>query len=537
MTKSLLTRSVLATGASPQFQPSQASSVFARELGQSLNNVSNDLKTKSDLIYINSFLSEASKGIAEIDLKNQGASPEQLRNELDSYREGLLEETPRDLQQKLLTQYNSVAQSYINRSTLAFSREQAKLLDEKNKEYESQIRSNISLAQEDFVNADFIKNEDERIIVKNGAINTLINQRNALEVHLSTLPESKTFVVSNQIKQSLLQSGARAWFNNQPNKIEALAKFQNNEAIIELPDENKELKKINLRRGMSDELRQKVEKELSSVLKNDIATDRRQEELEEKELQEEADELEKEFFTLSTTGQLTPATVEASKNILDPKTFNNFQRMAIEASPITNGIVYGNLIKKLDNGVDIADDLDIARFTTKSISNEDYEKLLNKNKQKGTKGAIPDSVEEGRDFLLNFLGSNAEALSITNSQVMAKAERDFNGRVQDFVDSNGRRPNREEVFNIADTVKDRWNTIQSENFATTLPKPQQMPLSMKTKKSELTIENLEKVKKNTVKHFRDKWQGDLESMKRDPEFISEIKLINQYNAIVLRNEG
>ena len=205
--------------------------------------------------------------------------------------------------------------------------------------------------------------------------------------------------------------------------------------------------------------------------------------------------------------------------------------MAIEVNPVTNGAVYANLLLKLEKGQDIGDDLEIARFTSRSISNEDFESLLNANKQQSQDGVLPSPVEAGRADVLKKLQEGSEFFGNLNNRVLASARRDYDDRVQEFINENGRTPRRKEALEIADEVEQDYATsISSENLLA-LPKARFMPASVREKKSEQTLENLEKIKKDTVKFFKNKHKGDIEKALEDTEYIRESLLLNKYESI------
>ena len=534
---SLLNRQVATTGKAVQFQPSQASTAFANELSRSMTNISNEMKSKSDTLYINSFLTDARKSAREIYNKNSD-SPEQLATELQKHREGLIANMPAALRPRLDTEYNTLTEKYLDRATTTRNKiltiEQRKSLEDNG----NQIINDMQFAAKDLFNNEGLSPDE--INTKNiTSITQIASDFEALEKNIAQIgadgtplktPEQAIKSIT-KAKEFVFSEMANSWLDSQPDKLGAYDKWLNNEVVIDVPEGS-----VNIRNAMTPEVRQKVDKQLIQSIKNDLYIEKQQVERVEKEEEIFADETKKILFDKSKTGELTPATVDASRDILEFNDFRDFSKMTREADPITNGVVYGNLINRLSRGEDIDTDIRKARFVDKALSNDDFEKLLDKNKQKGVAGIIPDPVEEGRDFLLGFMGSSAEALSILDSQVISKAERDYNGRIQDFVDANGRKPNRTEALEISDTVVERWNIIQSENFAATLPKPRAMPTTMKVKRSELTVDNIKKVKEDTVKLFKNKHQGNIKKMKNDPSFIGEIKLINQYNDIAERHE-
>jgi hypothetical protein len=534
---SLLDRSISTTGAnSPQFQPSSASSSFFGELSRSMERTSIDMQNKSDNIYINSFLTDARKGARDIYNKN-AADPDQLTKELVKYKDGLQSNMPSNLKPRLDQEFSGISEKYLDKATTTknsiLTSEQT-VAQENN---ENQIISDIQFAARDLFAAPKGLSEDE-IKTRNGtSLNQIISDFDAIDKNLNQVgadgkplktPEQKIKSVV-KAKEFLFTEAANSWLDSQDDKLTAYHKWLNNEVTLDLPEGS-----INIRDTMTPEVRQKVDKQLIQSIKDDLYIS--------KQRQEEVDKMEKEFaentkkalFDKSKTGNLNPKDVERSRNILDYNDYKDFVKMSRSADPISNGTIYGQLVDQIDQGQDVGEEIRKARFTDKALSNDDFERLIDKNSQRGSKGPIPDSVAEGRDYLLGYLGSNSKLLDITNSAVMAKAEREYNGRIQDFIDANKRKPNRSESMAISDEVSERYNVLQMNEVTATLPKPKAMPLEMKVKRSELTIENVQKVKEDTVKMFMEKHGGDVEKMKEDPAFVEEIKIINQYNIVATK---
>lgn len=528
----------LTNGRAPQFQPSAAGQTFFSELNRSLTNTSNEMKAKSENLYINSFLTDSRKAARDIYNKNQG-NPEQLAKELSSYEQGLLNEMPQALQPRLQQEYGSLSQKYINKATESKNKELTVQQNIALADNENQILSDIDFAAKDIFSSSAGLTPDEVIARNITSIDSVASSFNSLENNLTQIGAdgrplrnaNQTVKALQKAKEYFFAGTANSWLDSQPDKLDAYNKWLNNEVTISLPEGD-----INVRDAMSPGVRAKVDKQLVQNIKNDIYVENKQAERVEAKQEVFADETKKVMFKLSETGQLTPDQVEASRNILEYKDYKDFRIIAREADPITNGAIYGKLINELGSGKDISERVRIERFTNKTLSNSDYEKLLDKNETKGVGRAVPDPVEAGRDFLLGFLGSNSEALSVTQSATMANAERDYDDRIQDFVDLNKRNPTRQEASTISDEIVERYNVIQVNDFAATLPKPKFMPIGIKARGRNLTVEALDKVKKDTFNSFMEKHGGDMEKVKLDPEFINEVKLIEPFRTIAIKRE-
>lgn len=535
MPASLFQRGVSSSQA-PQFQPSGTSSSFLNQISGSLDNISQDMQSKADNIYINSFLTDARKSARDIFNRNSD-NPEQLAKELDAHKQGLLTNMPASLQDRLSMEYGSLSESYLNKATTTKNKvltlEQHRGLANS----EDQITKDLQFAaRELFDNKNL--SEDE-IISKNAiSINTTATSLNALESNLSSIgADGKLLRTPKQITSSIQRArefffseAASSWLQQQPDKMKAYQSWLHNEVVVNLPEGT-----LNLRDSISPEVRAKVDRKLISDIKNEIFIDDKAREQEERDQEEKSEILKKDLYKISAGGALTPSEVEESRHNLDYQDYKDLLTIAKEANPITDGNVYGNLVNRIENGEDISEDLRIARFNKKALSNEDYEKLSDKNKTKGIGASLDEPVQEARDYLLGFLGSSAEALSMAESQTMARAERDYNTRIADFIKSNDRNPSRVEALDIADEVGGRYNLVQTDKYAGTLPKPKAMPIDLKVKMSQLTPESLDKVEADTLKSFMEKHNGSKEAVMSDPKFIEELKLLKAFEPIAALN--
>jgi hypothetical protein len=555
---SILNRSVSLTGQSPQFQPSSANLAFANELNRSLTNVSNEMQAKSDILYTTSFLGDARKAARDIYSKNID-NPQQLSTELEAYKSGLIADMPSNLQPRLEQEYNSIQNHYVDKATIAKNKQLT--IDQRlsQNEYQDALLGDLQFTARDLAGSNEGLSQDEINIKTISAFERMTVTLQALNSNISQVgPDGNPLLTPEQaikqgqkVKEFMFKELASSWLDSQPNKLVAYGKWLNNEAVITLPvdtlskDQFDILKKSNaidakgniiIRNGMSAEVRQKVDKDLIANIKNDIFIENQKVQLQEKADQAFSDETKKILFDKAKTGELNPKIVQESKNILDYQDYRDFTKLATSASPITNGVVYSQIVDKINNGLDAQEDIRNARFNDKSISNEDFEHLLNINKQKES-SALPDPVKEGRDYLLGLLGSSSQSLSIANSATLAKAERDYNGEIQDFANLNGRPPTRIEILNISEQINERYSIIKLDEFSLTLEKPVAMPLIMKTKKSQLTMENLEKVKEDTTKTFLERNNNDIKQMTADPEFHRQLKLLTQWETLVKQLEA
>jgi len=517
---------------SPQFQPSSASSTFFNEVSRSYQNIANEMQNKAENLYISSSLTDARKSAREIYQKNLD-NPDQLQKELAKYQEGMLSKVPSNLAPRLQNEYSQLSEQYISKA-ITVKNEQLTLEQQKGlEEYENQILNDIQFSARELFGGNQKLNEDE-IKVKNlNAINNIAANFDALDKEIGAvgangkpLKTPQQVVKSiNKAKEYFFSETARTWLGSQQDKLAAYHKWKNNEVVLDLPEGS-----INVRDAMTPEVRDKIDKELMQNIKNEIYVRKQRTEEVEKEQEAFKDEVKKILFDKRITGDLSPAQVEASRNILDYNDYKEFSQMAKEANPITNGSVYGKLLNDIDAGKDIEQELQVERFVNKSLSNEDYKQL--KDRLQG-KEAITDPETNNIRLMRGLLGGDSELLDLAGSATMARAELELRNAYLNFKEGQGRRPDEKEAQEIMENVVERYAIMNLDNYSAAIPKPSQMPLSIKTKSSQLTDENLQKVKEDTINFYSTKYEGDLEKVKEDPKFIEDMKSIKKFERVLL----
>ncbi len=551
MTKALQ-RQLKITGANaPQFRSSGSSANLFNQLSAGLEQTSREMQAKSDSIYINTFSTEAREASREI-YNNNINDPDELLKQLNAYKSESLKAAPFNLRSKLENQFSSIANTYINQASSLKNQQltsQAKLAIDNEK--------NSIIKNNDFVIEQLFNNENlspEQIQSKNITLieNLAQNMKDfdsimyqlddkgeiiydaKTQQPLLRVEGGKILFTSNQainlieeVEQQMFTKIAKSYVMSSDNNVEAMEEWLNNEVFLDTP-----LGSVNPRMAMNADIRNKVDKELMSILKNDIALDRRNEELEEKKFDELQDEVEKGLYDLAKTNTLTPNTVESYRNILSPRDYSKFLKISIEQDPITDQLEYAKLVNRVTKGESIKAEIDNARFNSKTLSTADYEHLTNLVK-KDTSGrkTMPDPINEKRNFALGVLGSNADLIGIGSSATIAAAESYYNDGIIAFENLNNRQPNRKEADEIArDTIASYANSTVDEFI---LPKPKYLPLD---NKYSLKESDLEKAKNDTTKFYLNKYNNNIERTKNDPQYIRELDKIDNYRALVEFND-
>jgi len=524
-------RQISIIGQSPSFQPTGDTSQFFNELSGSLEATARDMQAKADIIYTNEFMTSAREEARNIYERNIN-NPDQLKNELNEYKQGLLNNVPASLRPKLDLNYNSMGATYINN---AFINKNKMLTEQQNAQLaksENRIIDDIKFSVSNFFNNQGL--DENQVVAKNITTFDAIAassdelEKNLLQVNEQGLqirtPEQVQKSLVN-LQQTVFSEISKSWFSSQPDKLKAYSEWLNNEAVVNLPDET-----INIRESLSPDVRKKIDQDILSEIKNEVYIDKQLEERFEAEEAIFTDELKKQLYDQSKTGDLLPATVEAARNILDYNDYQNFSKMAIQANPTTNGFVYGNFVNRINKGENVLEEIRSARFDNKSLSNEDFESLL--NKIDGNEVFVAPE-KEAVNNLRGLLGATSELLDVVDSQIIQSAEMDLKKQLRLFNQTNDRSPTYEEAEKITNKVFEEYNIINLKNFAATFPKPELMTYEQKTNAQSLTLQDIKDIRKNTNLRYQKKYNDNDELTKRDPDFQRENEKINKWREFII----
>jgi len=527
-------RQISIIGQSPSFQPTSETSQFFNELSGSLEATARDMQAKADIIYTNEFMTSAREEARNIYERNIN-NPDQLKNELNEYKQGLLNNVPASLRPKLDYNYNSMGAAYINN---AYINKNKMLTEEQNAklaESENRIIDDIKFSVSNFFNNEGL--DQNQIVAKNITTFDAIAassdelEKNLLQVNEQGLqirtPEQVQKSLVN-LQQTVFSEISKSWFSSQPDKLKAYSEWLNNEAVVNLPD-----KTINIRESLSPDVRKKIDQDILTEIKNEVYIDKQLEERVEAEEAIFTDEIKKQLYDQAKTGDLLPATVEAARNILDYNDYQNFSKMAIQANPTTNGLVYGNFVNRINRGENVLEEIRSARFDDKSLSNEDFESLL--NKIDGNEVFLAPE-KEAVNNLRGLLGGTSELLTIANFTTMQNAEMDLKKQLRLFKQINDRSPTYEEAEKLTNKVFEEYNLLNTENLASTFPKPELMKSEQKRNARSLTINDIDDIEKDTKKHYLEKNNNNKELVERDLDFGREMLKINKWRQFIIENE-
>ena len=527
-------RQISIIGQLPSFQPTSDTSQFFNELSGSLEATARDMQAKADIIYTNEFMTSAREEARNIYERNIN-NPDQLKNELNEYKQGLLNNVPASLRPKLDYNYNSMGAAYVNNAYINKNKMLTEQQNIKLVESENRIIDDIKFSVSNFFNNEGL--DENQIVAKNiTTFDAIAASSDELEKNLLQVNEQGFQIRTPEqvqkslvnLQQTVFSEISKSWFNSQPDKLKAYSEWLNNEAVVNLPD-----KTINIRESLSPDVRKKIDQDILSDIKNEVYINKQLEERVEAEEAIFTDEIKKQLYDQAKTGDLLPATVEAARNILDYNDYQNFSKMAIQANPTTNGFVYGNFVNRINKGENVLEEIRSARFDDKSLSNEDFESLL--NKIDGNEVFLPPE-KEAVNNLRGLLGGTSELLDVVNSTTIQSAEMDLKKQLRLFNQINDRSPTYEEAEKITNKVFEEYNLLNTENFAATFPKPELMTSEQKSNAQYLTIDDIKDILKSTKKRYVKKNNNNEELAKRDPDFQREMEKINKWRQFITENQ-
>lgn len=268
---SLLQRGVgVAQAASPQFQPSSASSTFFNEVSKSFDNIANEMQNKAESIYISSSLTDARKSAREIYEKNLD-NPDQLQQELSKYQEGMLSKVPSNLAPRLQNEYSQLAEQYINKATNTKNQQlRTELFLQKNQE-EAIVLANSLEAMDDIFAAPQDISEEQKQANQLLAINVLAGGSEALQKNWTAIDhtgkplytEAQIASKNTKFREAIFSRAALSYLNNSTNKLKAYDDWINDRVTLELPEGS-----VNVRDVLSPQTKQKVDADVKKAYKD-----------------------------------------------------------------------------------------------------------------------------------------------------------------------------------------------------------------------------------------------------------------------------
>jgi hypothetical protein len=474
--------------------------------------------------------------------RNQ-SDPDQLQKEAANYLKGLEKDVPQSEVQNLRNSYTAKLDSFLKRSFNNRNRamdQQHELAIRQNRDIHV---SNLGLASQAIGGLEEGLTEEEQIVQATGAFDLAAQSLNAIRENSQIKKADGSFFFTPEQQQKMIQDAtqfwmsetAKQWIGSQPDKIEAFTKWQENEVVFQVEQDGKIID-INLREQISPDALSKVDKDMVQGIKDSISLRSRLESLEEKRLEQVSDALDKDFAIKAQEGVLTVDEVDAVKNELEPAAFIRNRRLALEADPVNNGAVEAVLISKISTEkLDIAAEIENARFVDKTIDTATMNRLLALNERQ--KKGIFNPVDLGERFVNQSLGGLSNELGVLGSRMVGDSLRTYNISVQRFIEENGREPNLEESFAIADKSTEVFSLFSEDQLMSIFAKPKFMPVEKKRKPQSITLDDLNLYKKKTFNFFAKKHKGNKAAVGGDPEFLQDMKRLKRFEKLVSQRQS
>lgn len=335
----------------------------------------------------------------------------------------------------------------------------------------------------------------------------------------------------NATRDSMFEVAAKTWLESQPNKIAAYQKWKDGEVKIAFPGSNGQMEQFNIREALPATSKIKIDKEFIRTIKDELSIQKTLEARQEKLFEQKSDAIRAEVMVRLQKGEDMLGTVEALRHDIEPDTYVDLRKMAIENEPLNNDGVYGDLLRRAYEGEDVSEEAKYARFSSKSIDNGSYVELIRISK--GQSAGLEDAVTTGRKYIIENLGGLSKELPVTGSRIIANAKRDYDESISRFRQENQRLPSQAEAFDLADKIIPRWQALNMNEMAATLPKPQFMDVKEKVSaRKKLTPEKLKDIRDKTDKYFLSRHGGDIDAVSADSDYQREMEYIDNFESII-----
>lgn len=316
----------------------------------------------------------------------------------------------------------------------------------------------------------------------------------------------------DSMKDSLFSSAARAWFESQPDKLQALNAFRTQGFSIDLGE-----RQVSSDEGLSVEGKTALEKEFSRRIRDQITISDKVQRQADRARQKQSDALLSEFMLRDQDNQLSVADVDRARSLMSPNDYIKARKMALEDDPVNSSEVEAFLLKQASDGVDISDQIDAARFGAKSLNNDAYRRLLQVNRENAE--PTKNAKTLGREHLRESLGSLQQFLDLEQGANLAQATTEYELTVGDFIEKEGRQPTRREAVAIS-------NEIVATRRALVIEKGNK-PKLLKVPVVNATPDDVDLAAKETVKSYMKIHGNDVKKMQADPAYQEQTRLLEK----------
>jgi hypothetical protein len=336
---------------------------------------------------------------------------------------------------------------------------------------------------------------------------------------------------------NILTENVQEAIRREPDQEVALANFVNDEFFVETVDNEGNRVKVNLTENLPFDIKEDLKKKIITSVQQQNKMFELIEKRQEEELQKAQDLNEAQLHIKDINGTLTQEEINKKFNegTLSLEAFKQLSTSAKSGDVIDNTILVSTFDAKINAGIDVDGEILQAR-KNKQISAATFRRLLT-----NTKSQKIDPVSSGRLSLFDLLGASSTTLGEAGSIIKGRASFAYDENIAEFRRTKGRDPNFREVRRIRDQVIEEYQIFAADTISATLAKPQFMDLDLKNNISSaykdneiaLALDEVRKVKSQTVKFFKKKYKNDINKAKKDPDFKAEFKKIKAFEEILL----
>lgn len=513
-------------GLSQSDMPAQNLEAIAQATAQQAN----DFQKKSEIIYNNKLERETRENLDDI-FNNNPDDPEAIQNYYNKYTQGVTKGMTVMQGIEARRVIDQVAQPYISK---ALSNKNAKLTTDMMQSVE-QNRDRILI--------DIQNNADTLLVPDSGLsegekITQGVEAFEAMEVNFSALSQNVQTIgpngqplytpqqqakILNQAKELMLGTATKKWFDQQPNKLNALRQISDGSLTIPISDGEK-IVSAPLRDMFNPEIYKKVEKELMSYARQEMSIIDKIEKRSERINSEIEKQTASNLFQRAQDGSLTVEEVDRERVNLSSNDYLTARKMAKSFDVVTDGRVYNDLAVRATQGEDVFEEA-VAAVDAGQIKGSDLLAIRNisQNKIQG----FSDPVTEGIDTLTGLLGINPEIMKGVQTVVLTKATNEYKNAIESYIRENNRSPSRQEAIQIADEVSRSYMMYDINEFSHVQPAPK-FGTDFKTDPRNLTVEKVTAAGKETRSYYFNKHNGDVQKASKDPDYIKQAKLLKDW---------
>ncbi|PZQ48895.1 MAG: hypothetical protein DI551_00765 [Micavibrio aeruginosavorus] len=321
-----------------------------------------------------------------------------------------------------------------------------------------------------------------------------------------------------------------AWMRKQPDMLSAWKDWQGGKATLQLAGDDGVVQTMNLKEVLGPSGYQAAGEAFMDNIRSELALRNQVDAAQDRQFKDISDQTFADLSVRAQEGGLTLSQVEEKRQTLEPDRYLTLRQLAKKGgASVSDGKIYSDLAVQDAEGQDIRPRLRSA-LDAGTISRDDYLQLYERNVGRMNRGS-KDAVTTGRDYLTQGLGSLSKEIGMAQSSTIGQANTEYEIEIQSFKDKEGREPTHVEARDIAENVRSRYSVINVQDNIFSMPLPRSMTQSEKLSKS-LNSAVIEGKIRTTNKEYLAKHNGNAALRDSDPEYIHEIRLLQDYHSLL-----